>query len=127
MPVSRQAKIAEVFEGIAAVCGDQVAGEPPRWSGMSDDCSPIEWSVAFRRGAPDIRVLVEAQSEPPSLKGYAAASQRLTRWLVDNTGADDALASLVLDAFPPRNDAAFSAAYQGSSFFTVGRCEQSCT
>jgi hypothetical protein len=117
---ARKTRIVEVFDGIAGQCADRDTETPPRWSGLSDDCSPIEWSIAFRKGAPDIRVLVEAQADPPSLASYMEASRRLTGWLVEQTGADDVLASKVLEVFPPLNATALAAAYHGVEFLHGG-------
>jgi hypothetical protein len=76
----------------------------------------VEWSVAFRAGEPDIRVLVEAQREPASMASYWQASRDLTRWAVDHVGADDTVLREIIDGFEPVVTDAYAAAYHGFEF-----------
>ncbi len=120
LPVGRRERIASVYDGAVARCGDRPLALPPRWSGMTDDCSPIEVSVAFRRGDPDVRVLLEAQADPPSPLTYARAADELTAWLVADVGADDTLAVSLAPRFVP-GPHAFLAAFHGIEFHHDGR------
>jgi len=82
---------------------------------MTDDCTPVEWSVAFRAGEPDLRVLLEAQGEPASVRTYWDASRRVTDLAV-GLGADDALLGSMAPSFQPTSDDAYAAAYHGFEF-----------
>ncbi len=113
--VDRTNQVRERFDLLAGACGDQLLDQPPRWSGMTDDCTPVEWSVAFRAGEPDLRVLLEAQDEPASVRAYWEAGQRLTELAVD-LGADDALLRVMAPSFEPTTQDAFAAAYHGFEF-----------
>ena len=46
---------------------------------VSDDQAPFEFSVAFGGGEPEIRVLLEAQGDPPDLRSNQAAARALLR------------------------------------------------
>jgi len=102
-----------IFDGLAEHCADQPLDRPPRWSGMTDDCSPVEWSIGFGRAGPELRVLVEAQRDPASVATYWEASRGLTRWVVDDLDGDDAVVAGIIDELTPTDPDAYAAAYHG--------------
>jgi pyrroloquinoline quinone (PQQ) biosynthesis protein C len=59
--------------------GDERIGTEPRYdSDVTDDHSPYEFSLALGGGSPEVRLLIEAQGEPPSLRSNWAAGIHLT-------------------------------------------------
>jgi hypothetical protein len=74
--------------------GTALRDRPPRWaSGVSDDHTPMEYSLAFHRGeGPTLRVLAEALAVRPTLEAHLAAGQAFVRTQAARHG-------LALDSF----------------------------
>lgn len=88
-------------ELVAGPTGDPSLDMAPRWSGLSDDCTPVEFSVAFRPNGADLRVLVEAQADPPTPGTYWRSSGRLTEWFGRRIGSSSSRLAEVEDLFTP--------------------------
>jgi len=72
--------IVAFFRDAAGMCGARSLTSAPRWSAISDDCTPFEFSVVLQEGPPAIRVLLEAQDDPAGPATYWQAGRRLTAW-----------------------------------------------
>ncbi len=94
-------RIVALFRDVTASWGATPLDRPPRWSGIADDCSPMELSVAFGGRQPELRVLVEAHAEPASPAAYWAAGQRLTATLCARFGLDAGPLGRLQDLFAP--------------------------
>jgi DMATS type aromatic prenyltransferase len=76
-----EARILALFRDLSASWGAVPLAAPPRWSGITDDCSPLEFSVVYGGSQPELRFLVEPHGEPASPAAYWSAGQQLTAWL----------------------------------------------
>ncbi len=75
--------------------------EPPRWSGLTEDCSPLEYSMVVSKDGPDLRVLVEAQADPACPRTYWQAGVRLTETLQREWGCRPEILEKILAHFIP--------------------------
>ena len=76
-----QIRLLKVYEDLTRSWGHRRISETPPWSALTDDCSPFEFSVAISKTGPELRMIVEAQSELASPSGYWGASMELSRHL----------------------------------------------
>ena len=102
-----------LLRDMAPRCGDRDDSDLPRWSCLGDDCSPFEISLATSRAGHEVRVLVEAQSDPASPERYWDAGCRLSRWLAAELGLDLRRFDAVADLFGPASHEAFWAMWHG--------------
>jgi hypothetical protein len=102
-----------LLQKMASRGGDRAAAEPPRWSCLGDDCSPFEISLTTSRAGHQVRLLVEAQSDPASPEGYWDAGTELTHWLAAELGLDRRRFDAVADLFGPATADAFWAIWHG--------------
>jgi DMATS type aromatic prenyltransferase len=72
-------------------------------SEISDDNTPIEFSVAMRGGSTDVRVLFEPQASVPTISAYRQASLALHDRLEREFGADLRRFRQVQDVFAPED------------------------
>jgi hypothetical protein len=93
----------------------------PLWSGVCDDCSPYELSVAFRRETNDIRLLLEAQSDPASVDGYWAAACRLQDELARTLHAELEPFRRIAADFAPTDPHALFGQYQAIEWRADGQ------
>jgi DMATS type aromatic prenyltransferase len=116
----QQDEIATVFKTLCDVAGLQRLPVPPRWSGLSDDCTPIEFSTSFDVEGAKIRFLIEAQADPASPESYWAAGERLTAYLAETH--DLVLNSLeaIKDLFSPTDPNALFAVWHSLEFRKAG-------
>lgn len=77
-------------------------GETPRWSGVTDDSTPVEFSIQFHQQGGDFRMLIEPQADPASPEAYWSAGKRFTRWLARRWDAQIATATAIEPLFKPR-------------------------
>jgi DMATS type aromatic prenyltransferase len=98
--------ILDLFGDLAATWGDTPLAATPRWSGIGDDCSPLEFSIVLGGRAPELRVLVEAHADPPSPHAYWHAGQALTARLRARFGLRTEALEAVEDLFGPRETGA---------------------
>ena len=101
---ARTDQTLDLFREMWAACGLRAPAEEPRWSGLTDDSTPTEYSVVFTAGDhPRLRVLFEPQADPASPATYWEAGRRVTRWLAERWGASVDCALAVEDIFIPRD------------------------
>jgi hypothetical protein len=95
--------VAGTLRGLLAACGDApVGGTPSEWvSEISDDNTPIEFSVAIADGKAEVRALFEPEGEEPTLAAYRAAGLRFNQRLERRFGADLTRFRDVQDLFLP--------------------------
>ncbi|MBC7171282.1 MAG: hypothetical protein H5U40_02585, partial [Polyangiaceae bacterium] len=90
------------FRAVLSPWGEAPLGHPTGWvSDISDDNTPIELSAAISNGRVEVRVLLEAQAEAPTLSAYRAAALSLTERLEREHGADLTRFRRVEDLFLP--------------------------
>lgn len=83
------------------------------WSGVCDDCSPWELSVAHQADRTDVRLLLEAQSSPSTAPGHAEAAHRLTGAIATLPGVSLEALQQLEGLFPMGNPDLPMAAYHG--------------
>jgi pyrroloquinoline quinone (PQQ) biosynthesis protein C len=94
--------VVQTFRGLLSPWGDMPVGQPSKWvSEISDDNTPIEFSVAVADGRAEVRVLFEPQGDEPTLSAYRVAALELSERLEDQFGADLRRFRLVSDLFLP--------------------------
>ena len=112
---STETKLARVCEAaglcatrVDSLCFDMVTHcrlrepkDPPRWSGLTDDSSPIEFSVVFSRHGCQLRLLFEPQADPQAPLTYWQSGQRLTRYLASRCQASTDAARAIEPLFRP--------------------------
>ena len=82
--------------------GDRLIRPRPDFrSEVSDDHSPYEYSVAFGRDENELRLLLEAQADSPSLSSNQLAAQALTTKIAQDWGLCTARLDAVSDLFLP--------------------------
>lgn len=93
------------FRGIISACGDVPAGVArSAWvSEISDDNTPVEFSVAIADGKAEVRVLFEPAGEAPTVAAHRAAGLEFNRRLEREFGADVRRFRDVQDLFLPEN------------------------
>lgn len=91
-------QLADLASGLLASllgpAGPRPLSRPSAWpSGVADDHTPLEWSVALQHdGPPTLRVLGEAQASVPTAAAHLAAAHRFL-------GVADSRFALTLDRF----------------------------
>ena len=108
------------FSLLAGSWGHASPRELPLWSGIGDDCSPVEWSVVFRRDErSEMRILTEAHREPASPEAYWVAAQELTQKIAGKLPLDLERLASVSDLFEPQGpeDEVFFSAFHGVVFW----------
>ncbi|XVS62163.1 tryptophan dimethylallyltransferase family protein [Actinosynnema sp. CA-299493] len=78
-------------------------GEPGWWrSDVSDDHSPVEYSISFEAGQqPQLRLLAEPNGVPPGVRENVAVGRRVLRGLAERHSFDLRRFALVEDLFLP--------------------------
>lgn len=90
-----------LFEQLLLPWGTRSIGAAPAFpSDIGDDHSPYEFSVALDGAEPEVRVLVEAQGEPPSLANNQAAARAINS-ILQGEGAHFENLNRVSDLFLP--------------------------
>jgi hypothetical protein len=101
---ARAAEVLDIFREMWTACGLRSAAEAPRWSGLTDDSTPTEYSIVFiSHDSGRLRVLFEPQADPASPATYWEAGRRVTRWLGKRWGASLDHALEVEDIFIPQD------------------------
>jgi DMATS type aromatic prenyltransferase len=114
--LAQKDRIVGTFDELSAFCPDLDLALPPRWSSVTDDCTPYEFSVVFNRGQPNVRVVVEAQRDPASPQTYWSAAKALNDWLRHSHQIDFAKLELIEDLFVPTDPSAYWAMCHGVDF-----------
>ncbi|WP_158237633.1 tryptophan dimethylallyltransferase family protein [Bradyrhizobium forestalis] len=107
--IDQQDGIITLFTGLCTSAGLLRLPIPPRWSGMTDDCTPMELSTSFDAKGTRIRFLIEAQADPPCPQTYWAAGERLCEQFAGIRGVDLAPLEALADLFRPTDTAALFA------------------
>jgi len=90
-----------LFRDMVRGCQLRSPQDPPRWSGLTDDSTPVELSVVFGHRTRQVRMLFEPQGDPQGALSYWKAGQRLTRYLARRWGASIESAREIEPLFRP--------------------------
>ncbi|HTA89785.1 MAG TPA: tryptophan dimethylallyltransferase family protein [Polyangiaceae bacterium] len=93
------------LRGLLTACGEvPIGGTSSEWvSEISDDNTPIEFSVAIADGKAEVRALFEPEGEEPTLPAYRAAGLAFNQRLEQEFGADLRRFRDVQDLFLPED------------------------
>lgn len=95
---------------------------PDGWRSLvSDDHTPVELSVAFGGGGPELRFLFEAQGDAPTPVAQGRAARALDRWLEEEHGARLERLRQIEDLFLPEDHQGEFALWHGAIFMADGR------
>jgi pyrroloquinoline quinone (PQQ) biosynthesis protein C len=95
---------SETLRDLLSSWSDTPPEESGKWiSEISDDNTPIEFSVAIDGGYADVRVLFEAQGAKPTVASYREAGVALNEQLERDFGADLQRLRQVEDLFLPKD------------------------
>ncbi len=93
-------RVVETFRRLVSPWAEVPAGYRSAWrSDISDDHTPIEFSVTAGDGRTEVRALLEVQAEAPTLLAYRAAGLAFAERLEREFGADLGRFRLVEDLF----------------------------
>src|SRR5687767_1621524 len=70
-------QIASMFQLLTASWRDQALADPPRWSALSADSSPLEFSLVLGGMREELRFTTEVQRDPASASVYWESSLEL--------------------------------------------------
>jgi pyrroloquinoline quinone (PQQ) biosynthesis protein C len=97
---SETAEVVETFRRIIAPWADVPLSHRSGWrSDISDDGTPIEFSVTIEDGRPEVRVLFEVQGEEPTLKSQRAAGLAFLERVEREYGAELSRLRMIEDLF----------------------------
>jgi DMATS type aromatic prenyltransferase len=100
----RSTEVLSIFDEMWREAGLRPFDAEPRWSGLTDDCTPTEFSVVFSgKSEPRLRVLFEPQGDPASPQTYWEAGCRMTRFLGHRWNASIEQALKIEDIFVPED------------------------
>ncbi|HKO53195.1 MAG TPA: tryptophan dimethylallyltransferase family protein [Polyangiaceae bacterium] len=110
--------IGATLRRLLAVCGEvSHEGESSEWlSEISDDNTPIEFSVAIADGQAEVRALFEPEGEEPTIAAYREAGLAFNRHLERTFGADLTRFRDVQDLFLPEGMAGPFAVWSSAVF-----------
>jgi DMATS type aromatic prenyltransferase len=112
------------FRSLLEPWGDRVIGETPVWpSDIVDDHTPFEISATVGGNRSEVRVLVEAQGDPPTLRTQQEAGRALTLKLERDFGADLTRLRLIEDLFLPEDPQGIFAMWHAVSFRSDGKLD----
>jgi DMATS type aromatic prenyltransferase len=96
--------VVHTFESLISPWGERSRAEGSEWpSEISDDNTPIEFSVAIAERGVDVRVLFEPQAERPVLRDYRAAGIAFQQRLEREFGASLERYRQIQDLFLPED------------------------
>ena len=116
----RSAAIGDVFRRLCVLGNIRKLPRAPRWSGVTDDCTPIELSIAIGRRRARIRFLIEAQDDPASAMSYWKAGTRVSRSLIEDHGACAERLNAIANLFVPTDPMSFFAVWHSVEFGADG-------
>jgi DMATS type aromatic prenyltransferase len=112
--------VLRTYEDLSLTWGKRPLDQRPRWSGATDDCSPLEFSVLFGAPRPELRLLVEAQADPASASSYWSAGLQLNDRLRARYGAALAVFERIADLYSPADHQVFFSTFHGAVFRSGG-------
>ena len=98
----RRSEAMRLLRGLTESWGSRRLDEAPRWSGLTEDASPAEFSLVIGDARPELRVLVEPQADPACPATYWKSGLALTDRLRREWGCDTSAVDELLPAFAPR-------------------------
>lgn len=111
-------EIVRHFRTLIFPWGERPLEETPRFlSDVGDDHTPYEFSLAIGGNQPELRILLEAQGEPPSLESNWQAGKVLSARIARDYGADLSRLRLIEDLFEPKDPSALFAVWHAVSFW----------
>ena len=117
-------KIMEVFKQMTSSWGNNMIEDKPLWlSGIADDHTPFEFSVAIDSQIPELRILCESQRDGFTLLSNWRAGMQFNYWLMDNYGASLTRLNQVSDLFFPEDESAHFAMWHGACFLPNKKSE----
>ncbi|MBW4507669.1 MAG: hypothetical protein KME64_14310 [Scytonematopsis contorta HA4267-MV1] len=117
-------EIMEVFKQMTLPWGNNFIKDKPLWlSGIADDHTPFEFSVAIDSDTPELRILCECQREGFNLLSNWRAGMKFNYWLMDNYGASLTRLNQVSDLFFPEDESAHFAMWHGACFLPNKKSE----
>jgi len=97
---SETSRVVETFRDLVSPWANVALGHRSEWlSDISDDHTPIEFSVTIGDGRPKVRALFEVQAKTPTLAAYRTAGLAFAERLEREFGADLSRFRLVEDLF----------------------------
>lgn len=109
--------LVSAFTRLIAPWGERKVGKAPEWlSDIVDDHSPFELSVSVGGRRSEVRFLLEAQGDAPTLRAQQDAARELTRRLQAEFGADLRRFEKVEDLFMPEDPKGIFAMWHAVSF-----------
>jgi tryptophan dimethylallyltransferase len=113
--------VVATLRNLLATCNVQANGVSSEWvSEISDDTTPIEFSVAIADGKAEVRALFEPGGDEPTISSYREAGLLFNRHLEQTQAADLTRFRQVEDLFLP-NGMAGPFAVWSSAVFRPGR------
>jgi DMATS type aromatic prenyltransferase len=113
----RAREAAGALRQVLAPWGERLIGTRPRWpSEIVDDHTPIELSTSLGGRESEVRVLIEAQGETPTLRAQQQAGRALSDRLQRDFGAHLGRLRLVEDLFFPEEPSGSFAVWHALSF-----------
>lgn len=120
----KAAEIQAVFKQMTQNWGHHQIQEQPLWlSGIADDHTPFEFSVAIDDETPELRILCECQREGFNLWSNWRAGMKFNYWLMENYGASLARLNQVSDLFLPEDESVHFAMWHGACFLPNKKSE----
>jgi DMATS type aromatic prenyltransferase len=96
--------MSETLRRLLMPWGSRPLGQPSSWlSEVSDDNTPVEFSVAIAEGHADVRVLLEPQADEPTVGAYRVAGLAFNERLEREFGASLDRFRVVQDLFLPED------------------------
>ena len=114
-------RVVQTYRSLLSDCVSEPSSEAARWcSEISDDHTPIEFSVACVEGRAEVRVLFEPQGHEPTLAAYRHAAIAYNQRLEREFGAELSRFHALEDLFLPPDLCGPFAAWS-SVVFSIGQ------
>lgn len=85
----REEEVTQFLQSLIAPWGERLIGSSLGWpSDIGEDHTPYEFSLALGGGEPELRLLLEAQGQAPTLSSFWEAGRALNEVLARDFGAD---------------------------------------
>lgn len=114
--IDQRDEVVALFENLCVSAGLERLPMPPRWSGVTDDCTPIEFSTSFDADGTRVRFLIEAQDPLPSPQTYWSAGKRLSQQMAHGCPASLKLIEALGNVFRPTDPNALFAMWHAVDY-----------